>query len=150
MPSSNMVNLRQGRVNMAEAKSEKLNKKQLDVMELLLIGESQRVAAERIGVAEETVSRWCNHNDAFEAELQRRRQDTWDASRDRLLSLSVKALDVLEEIVTAPEGENAALRASLAIVKALGMDQGGRPEDSAAVVREKKQYAWLEDIMPVG
>lgn len=139
-----------GRADVEETEEKaELSGKQLQVLELLLLGESQRVSAERVGVAEETVSRWVNHDDGFQTELQRRRQDTWDSQRDRLLTLSNKAIDVLEEIVTAPESENAALRASLAILKALGLDEGGRAEDAEAIRKMKESAAAMDSIMDI-
>ena len=130
---------------MAE-KKKVLSQQQLDVLALLLAGQRQVDAAASVGVAPETVSRWVNHDAVFIAALNRCRKDIFDASVDRLRALSGKAIDVLEEIVTAPESEAAVLKASLAILKAVGLDKGERPEgliDAEAIEEERrKASAW--------
>lgn len=58
---------------------------------------TDREAAEAAGVNRVTVTNWRNHSPLFAAELNRRRQELWACSADRLRSLLPRALDTLDE-----------------------------------------------------
>jgi hypothetical protein len=68
--------------------------------------------AERLGVARSTVWRWRTADPGFVAELNRRREELWRGSCDRLRAMLPDALDVLEEAVAAGDRQ-----AALALVK---------------------------------
>ena len=73
-----------------------LTLKQQNAVDLLIQGHSDRAVAEAVGVTRQTVCDWRNHNPAFIAELNRRRQDLWSSHADRLRRLADKAIKVLE------------------------------------------------------
>ncbi len=66
---------------------------QQNVINLLLLGNNQRRAAEEAGVAAETVSRWKASDAAFMTVLANARRDIWDSQVQRLRNLSGLAID---------------------------------------------------------
>ncbi len=101
----------------------------------VLSGATQCEAAQQVGVAPETVSRWM-HNDAqFVAELNRRRRALWDAHADTLQSLAGQAIGTLEGLLNAND-DRIRLAAAVAILKATALHEAGRPSgptDEAAI-----------------
>jgi Helix-turn-helix of insertion element transposase len=81
--------------------SQELKPQQATAVDLLVSGLTETAAAEAIGVSRVTLWRW-KQEPAFEAELNRRRQELWLASVDRLRSLVPKALDSLEAELEGP------------------------------------------------
>ncbi len=58
--------------------------KQSIAIDALVSGAKQREAAEKAGVQRTTVTAWCNHNIAFKAERNQRRQDRVEAAGEQL------------------------------------------------------------------
>jgi len=77
-------------------KTRQLSLEQLNAIEHLLQGKSDRAVAEAAGVARQTVWEWRNHDPLFIAELNRQRSELWWDARERLKSLANRALDVVE------------------------------------------------------
>jgi len=90
-----------------------LTDQQLTAIELLLSGQGVSQVAEQVDVDRSTLWRW-GQLPAFQAELNRRRQELWSAHADRLRSLLPAALQVLENTL---ECEPDGWRVALAIVK---------------------------------
>jgi hypothetical protein len=98
-----------------------LTDQQLCCIEALIAGKTKAAAAEAVGVAAYTVSRW--HKEAlFVATLNSRRKDIHAANVERLRSLTTVALDVYEEALSSPD---LALRLKAAglILKAGGLGE---------------------------
>jgi DNA-binding CsgD family transcriptional regulator len=72
-----------------------LSIKQLNAIELLIRGYTDREVAKRIRVTRQTVCTWRNHNSAFISELNLRRQALWGANTEKLRGLAAKAIEVL-------------------------------------------------------
>lgn len=66
----------------------------------LLTGMTDGKAAEKVGVARETVTRWRLYHPAFKAKLNELRRDLWKSSIDRLRNLIPAAMDAIEETLT--------------------------------------------------
>jgi len=77
-------------------KIRQLSQEQMNALEHLLQGKSDRAVAEAVGVSRQTVSEWKNHDPLFIAELNRQRFELWREARERLKSLANRALDVVE------------------------------------------------------
>ena len=77
-------------------KTRQLSIEQANAIEHLLQGQSDRAAAEAVGVSRQTVSEWKNHDPLFIAELNRQRSEMWREARERMKSLANRALDVVE------------------------------------------------------
>lgn len=75
-------------------------------------------AAERAGVARETVSGWINHNDVFVADLEARRLELWRHNLSRLRLLLAEAVEALSELMRS-DNEAIRLQAARTVVQAV-------------------------------
>jgi len=116
----------------------KLTPQQELAVDLLATGKTITETAEAVEVARQTVSEWLNHNSAFQAGLNYRRQELWRANTNRLRSLIPKALDVLEREI---EGKNS-LKAAVCILKAAGLEHVGAPR--GATTAELVEHEWQQ------
>jgi len=76
--------------------AQKLSSKQLMAIDMILMGSNDREVAESIGVGRNTVNKWRNHDEDFQAELNERRRELNEATQNRIRSLTQKALDAIE------------------------------------------------------
>ncbi len=116
-----------------------ISDKQSIAIDALVSGAKQREAAEKAGVQRTTVTGWCNHNIAFKAERNQRRQDRVEAAGEQLQETLCAALVLLGEKVR--EGDTGA---AVTIVKAVGVGHlldavKPGPTDPAAVRNELAQ-----------
>jgi small-conductance mechanosensitive channel len=77
-------------------KTRQLSQEQLNAIEHLLQGQSDRATAEAVGVSRQTVWEWRKRDPLFIAELNRQRSEMWTEARERMKSLANRALDVVE------------------------------------------------------
>ena len=94
-----------------------LTPQQAAAIDLLAAGRTVSETAQGVGVVRQTVSEWLHHHHGFRAEVDRRRQELWEAATDRLRALMPKAVDVIAGEL---EGENP-LQAAVHILKACGL-----------------------------
>jgi len=121
----------------ARNKVQPLNAKQLRCIDLLALGHSDREAAEEVDVERTTVWRWRTSYPAYLAELNRRREELWRSSTDRLRALLPRALDVIESAVDSGDRATA-----LNIVKLAGLqdvDFGRTGPTNAEVIAEAEE-----------
>jgi hypothetical protein len=78
-------------------KIRQLSLEQMNAIDHLLQGQSDRAVAEAVGVSRQTVWEWRNRDPLFIAELNQQRLELWSEARERLKTLANRALDVLEE-----------------------------------------------------
>ena len=98
-----------------ETNKTQLNDKQLQAIDLILIGNTDDWVAKYVGVNRSTVNQWKNHNPYFKAELNRRRKEVWGSALDRIRHLAFKALDTAE--VAIEQGDK---KFTLEFIKMLG------------------------------
>jgi hypothetical protein len=91
-----------------------LSVEQENAINLLLLGKTDAEVAEGVGVHRVTVTKWRNKHPAFQAELNRRRQEVWEAAIDQVRSLVPKAVAV---IAGEFDGGKDRLRAALEVLK---------------------------------
>jgi hypothetical protein len=72
---------------------------QLNAVDLLASGKNDREAAELLGLARPTVTKWRLYSPEFQAALNQRRAEVWGSGIDRLRSLIPQALDVLAKFL---------------------------------------------------
>lgn len=126
------------------AKSDKirqLNQEQLNAIEHLIQGRSDRLVAEAVGVSRQTVWSWRNDDPIFVAELNRQRSEMWREARERLKSLANRALDAVEVQLDSsdPKTTLAAAKYILQGTKLLGdtdLPKGG-PTTAEAVIMDR-------------
>ena len=63
-------------------------------------GATHQAAADAAGVHRVTVTRWARHHPAFQAELNRRRQERAERIADRMSDVALAALDVIADSVS--------------------------------------------------
>lgn len=133
---------------------------QLNAIDRLVQGATDRETADAVGVHRVTVTRWRNYDVVFQAELNRRRHELWQASTERLRALLPRAIEALEhELDQGP----ARGRVALEIVRMSGILERGKdrttidgalvgPSDPDAIVdqlvrsrRDSKKLAFLAD-----
>jgi len=118
----------------------------------LASGATQSEAAERAGVARETVCHRLREDADFVAALNRARQEIWDASIDRLRLLAFKSTEVLVKLL---ENDDPRIRlmAAQTALKSVGLEGLAArigPTDAADIERTKRkvqQQQRLQDFV---
>lgn len=105
--------------------TQKLTIQQLNAVELLIMGKTDREVADAIGVGRETICRWRLYHLGFQAALNTRRQEVWGAAADRLRSLSGRAVDILGEELDNPDHR---MQAAIHVLRLAGLDKAGPPQ----------------------
>jgi|SRR5271157_914120 len=77
-------------------KTRQLSQEQINAIEHLLQGKSDKVIAETVGVSRQTIWEWRKQDPLFITEVNRRRIELWNEACARMKSLANRALDVLE------------------------------------------------------
>lgn len=90
---------------------------QLNAVELLVMGKTDKEVAEAVGVNRVTVTKWRLYDPYFQAELNRRRKEIWGVAVDRFRSLLLKALNTVEKAIE--EGD---ARTAIEILRMAGLD----------------------------
>jgi hypothetical protein len=109
----------------------------------LMVGKTATDAAAACGVNRETVSRWLNHDAAFQAELGRQRAALHAAVDDRLRNLTAQALDTLEDLMTVGS-HDIRFRVALAV---LSMADGTRRRIGPTSEGAARAEAQLQDML---
>jgi hypothetical protein len=97
----------------------KLTPEQLNAIDLLILGKTDREVAEIVGVRRETITKW-HKNPFFSAELNVRREELWIDAKLRLKSLVHEAVNVLTNGLASKE-EKVAITAAVHILKTVGL-----------------------------
>jgi hypothetical protein len=98
-------------------------------------------AAEKAGVARETVSRWLHHDPVFIAELQTVRAELAVQTRCALEALGMQSVGVLRDAIQDNFVKPGRLRAACALLRLLGAH---RPEAMPAMTAEEAQVRLQE------
>lgn len=97
----------------------KLTPEQLNAIDLLIFGKTDKEVAETIGVGRNTISKWYK-NAFFVAELNARREELWKDAKLRLKSLAYEAADVLSNGLHSSD-EKVAIASAVHILKTVGL-----------------------------
>lgn len=101
--------------------SRRLSPQQQTALKQLLVGATNTEAAQAAGVTRQTVSEWCNHHDAFQAELFKRRTSALRDAQQQLEEAALMAVEVLSEIARDPAvPASVRVKASVAIMERCG------------------------------
>ncbi len=118
-----------------------LNIAQENAIDLLIHGKTDGDAAAVVGVTRQTVNEWRNHNPAFIAEMNARRQEIYGAHGERLRALVPKAIDALEKTFEYGDPKER-LTAAVHILKAVGLygaiTAPAGPTEAAEVLEERE------------
>jgi uncharacterized protein YjcR len=83
----------------------KLTAQHYEAMNYLIQGVNGRDTAAKLGVTEETVSRW-KHDYDFQAAMNARLHENQQMIEEKLRYLSTMALQIVENIMSSPESSN--------------------------------------------
>lgn len=124
-------------------KTRQLSIEQLNAIEHLLQGKSDRAVAEAIGVSRQTVCEWRNRDPLFIAELNRCRDELWDEARERMKSLANRALDVIESNLNSGDPK-ASLMSAQYVLKSTKMLNGDVSLPIGPTTPEGVVHGWLK------
>ena len=117
----------------------RLTPEQLNAIDLLILGKTDREVAEIVGVRRETISKW-HKNPFFSVELSIRREELWVDAKLRLKSLAHEAVNVLTNGLHSSD-EKVAITAAVHILKTVGLygevKQGFGPDTPEEAVWEQ-------------
>jgi DNA-binding CsgD family transcriptional regulator/glutaredoxin len=127
----------------------RLTPEQLNAIDLLILGKTDKEVAETIGIGRNTISKWYK-NAFFIAELNVKREELWVDSKLRLRALASEAVNVLTNGLKSSD-EKIKITAAVHILKTVGLyDKEGKssvtlpktPEEAvwAQVVEDKTNY----------
>ena len=103
----------------------RLTPEQLNAIDLLILGKTDKEVAETIGVGRNTISKWYK-NAFFIAELNVKREALWIDSKLRLRALASEAVDVLTNGLHSSD-EKIAIASAVHILKTVGLyDKEGK------------------------
>ena len=132
-------------------KIRQLSQEQMNAIEHILQGKSDRAVAEAVGVARQTIWEWRNHDVLFIAELNRQRSELWREANQRLKILANRALDAVEQQLDSgdPKASLAAARYILQGTRLLGdtdLPKGGPTTPEAVIMDRLRSEARTELI----
>jgi hypothetical protein len=110
---------------------------QRNAVDLLAAGKTDTEAAGLLGLHRTTISKWRLYDVEFQAALNRRRAEVWEAGIDRLRALIPQALDVLAAQMVDPDGSDR-VKAAVALLKLVPLPPAALapgPADPGEIVR---------------
>lgn len=109
---------------------------QLNAIDLLAAGKTDKETAELLNLHRTSVTKWRLYDPVFQAALNRRRAEVWSAGIDRLRALIPKALDALAAELERPDSPNR-LKAAGELLRLvpLGQPLSFGPTDPEEIVR---------------
>jgi hypothetical protein len=131
---------------------------QLNAIDLLASGKTDKETAELLDLSRTCVTKWRLYSPIFQAALNQRRVEVWGAGIDRLRALIPKALDALAEEMEDRESPNR-LKAAVEILRLAEMSASGKqigpiePEDIVRqIVKDRRQQApgQLDEVLEGG
>ena len=130
-------------------KIRQLSQEQMNAIEHILQGKSDRAVAESVGVARQTIWEWRNHDVLFIAELNRQRSELWREAHQRLKILANRALDAVEQQLDSgdPKVSLAAARYILQGTRLLGetdLPKNGPTTPEDVIMARLRKQAWEE------
>ena len=120
-----------------------LTPEQLNAIDLLILGKTDKEVSELVGVRRETITKW-HKNPFFIAELNSRREVLWTDSKLRLRALASEAVEVLSNGLHS-EDEKVAISAAVHILKTVGLyDAEGKA--SITLPKTPEEAVWAQAL----
>ena len=114
---------RNGTSGYKRQQSRELTVSQLNAIDLLVLGKTDKETAELCNLSRTCVSKWRLYNPVFQAALNERRAEIWSSGIDRLRALVPKALDVLSQELDKPDSP-ARLKAASELLRLIPLSNG--------------------------
>jgi DNA-binding CsgD family transcriptional regulator len=119
----------------------RLTPEQLNAIDLLIFGKTDKEVAETLGIGRNTISKWYK-NAFFIAELNVKRDTLWIDSKLRLRALASEAVDVLTNGLHSSD-EKIAIAAAVHILKTVGLyDKEGK--GSIDLPKTPEEAVWAQ------
>jgi len=120
-----------------------LTPEQLNAIDLLILGKTDREVSEIVGVRRETITKW-HKNPFFIAELNVKREELWTDSKLRLKALAHEAVNVLTNGLHSSD-EKIAITAAVHILKVTGLyDKEGK--GSISLPKTPEEAVWAQTV----
>ena len=121
----------------------RLTPEQLNAIDLLILGKTDREVSELVGVRRETVTKW-HKNPFFTAELNVKREALWTDAKLRLKALVHEAVNTLTSGLHSTD-EKVAITAAVHILKVAGLyDKVGK--GSIDLPKTPEEAVWAQTI----
>jgi hypothetical protein len=119
----------------------RLTPEQLNAIDLLILGKTDKEVAETIGIGRNTISKWYK-NAFFTAELNVKREALWIDSKLRLRALASEAVNVLTKGLHSSD-EKIAITVAVHILKTVGLyDKEGK--GSITLPKTPEEAVWAQ------
>lgn len=119
---------------------------QLQVIELLMAGQTVSEACKRVGLDRSTYYLWAKSDPVFVSEMSRARAELRHSFRIRLAKMTDQAIGVVEELLANAEDPKIRMQAALSILKANGLLEPDKeavgsidPEDVARSMAQQRE-----------
>lgn len=117
-----------------------LTDQQAQVIDLMIVGETIREAADAAGCSVSDVESWLCSNASFVAGLNSRLQDVHRANANRLRSMAGDAIGTLGELLQSDD-ESVRLRAATAVLKAASLTDVQEPGGEVTAGEVEREWA---------
>ena len=121
----------------------RLTPEQLNAIDLLILGKTDREVSELVGVRRETITKW-HKNPFFIAELNVKREELWRDSKLRLKSLAHEAVNILTNGLHSSD-EKIAITAVVHILKTVGL-YDGEWKNSIDLPKTPEEALWIQTV----
>ena len=121
----------------------RLSPEQLNAIDLLIFGKTDREVSETLGIGRNTISKWYK-NAFFIAELNSRREALWTDSKLRLRALASEAVEVLSNGLHS-EDEKIAISAAVHILKTVGL-YNTEGKGSVTLPKTPEEAVWAQAL----
>ncbi|HQB08175.1 MAG TPA: hypothetical protein PK712_09965, partial [Rectinema sp.] len=121
----------------------RLTPEQLNAIDLLILGKTDREVSEIVGVRRETITKW-HKNPFFTAELNVKREELWRDSKLRLKSLAHEAVNILTNGLHSSD-EKIAITAAVHILKTVGL-YDGEWKNSIDLPKTPEEALWIQTV----
>jgi len=121
----------------------RLTPEQLNAIDLLILGKTDREVSELVGVRRETITKW-HKNPFFIAELNVKREELWRDSKLRLKSLAHEAVNILTNGLHSSD-EKIAITAAVHILKTVGL-YDGEWKNSIDLPKTPEEALWIQTV----
>jgi hypothetical protein len=121
----------------------RLSPEQLNAIDLLILGKTDKEVAETIGVGRNTISKW-HKNAFFIAELNVKREELWADAKLRLKSLAYESVNILTNGLHSSD-EKIAITSAVHVLKTVGL-YDGEWKNSIRTPKTAEEVVWDQTV----
>jgi len=110
--------LKMGKATKGYKREQGLTIEQLNAIDLLITGKTDKEVADVVGVNRVTITKWRNYDLSFQAQLNKCRKEIWNVSIDKMRALVPLAMERLKKEFESENGWKVALE----VIKIAGIE----------------------------